>query len=93
MICGWWLLLLLLILGYILFFCGIEGVGGGDNIGFIDFVVGDGVCKHFLVVGEDLLFVEVVVKFIMFAVLTEEQLEFDLMSCCFKKLFFSFNFC
>jgi hypothetical protein len=44
MICGWWLLLLLLTLGYILFFCGIEGVGGGDNIGFIDF--NDEVGKH-----------------------------------------------
>jgi hypothetical protein len=46
MICGWWVLLLLLTLGYIciLFFCGIEGVGGGDNIGFIDF--NDEVGKH-----------------------------------------------
>ena len=66
-----------------MFLCGINGVGGGDNIGFIDFVVGDAVGKHFF--GEDPLLVEAVVKFIMFAVLTDEQVEFDWMSCCFKE--------
>jgi hypothetical protein len=60
-----------------LFLCGINGVGGGDNVGFIDFV--DAVGKHFF--GDPLL-----VKFMIFAVLTtDEPLEFDFISCCFKE--------
>ena len=75
-------------LGYcILFLCGINGVGGGDSIGFIDFVVADAVGKHLLFVVEEPLLMEAVVKFTMFAVLTDEQVEFDLTSCCFKELF------
>jgi hypothetical protein len=53
-----------------LFFCGIEGVGGGDNVGFIDFF--DEVGKHTFGCFWDPL----LVQFTMFAVLTDDEFDF-----------------
>ena len=74
-----WLCSLLTLWYCALLLCGINGVGGGDNIGFIDFGfdVVDEVGKHFF--GDPLF-----VQFTIFAVLTEDEFKCELWfpSCC-----------
>ena len=65
-------------LGYcILLLCGIDGVGGGDRIGFIDF--GDVLLGKHTLIGRDPLLVQLTI----FAVLTEFEFDFEI--SCFKE--------